>query len=158
MTAAAYDEDEDGLEAHEDLGYRGSREAEPDDLDPDEPPSPPAARTGPVQTLTSLPARPAARGDCAWCGAKDVALCQPPSGIARTICAGCQAKDNRDQVERTREAIRSLKAAAATGNTHEERQLVGQLKALVGDFQAEQTVAAIRASMDAPAAGRGGRR
>jgi hypothetical protein len=156
----AYDiDDEDDLDARADLGYAGSREAEPDDLDERHdapPPAPVSARTGLV-TTSAAPYTAGIRGDCRDCKAKDVAL-MPRGGSEsqdRVVCAKCQGAANRDQVERTREVIRSLKAAAATGDSEEERKLEAQLAYLVGVHQARETAAAIRAKLnDQPARGR----
>lgn len=143
------DEDED-VPVHADLGY--------------EPPpavAPPPA--GPPKVL-ALPASAAARGVCRDCQAGfdvpgGVMLHQPAGRIEHTICGDCQGKRNRDTVEQTREAIRDLKAAAACGNAHAERDALKRLEALVGKHQAGETIQAIRQRLEAGGGtGKGGRR
>lgn len=164
MSDPAYDlDDEDDFDARQNLGYRGSREAEPDDMDERAdapPPAPASARTGLVQTLAPGALPTEIRGDCHDCNRKDVAL-TPRGGSgdqARVVCAVCQGVANRDHVERVRDTIRALKAAAATGDFNEERKLEAQLAYLVGTHQARETAHAIRAKLnDSPTRGKGGR-
>lgn len=64
-------------------------------------------------------------------------------------CGACVGNWNRNRVEETRDTIRALKGAAATGNSDEERRCMNQLESLVGPHQAGETISAIRASLDA---------
>jgi hypothetical protein len=160
IAAHESDDEDELLDAREDLGYRGSREAEPDPDDlgePEEtPPAPAIARTGEVKAYVRAPNLCGARGDCRHCNrdeAKNVLLYPMPGHVQRTACHACVGKANRDIVERTRTCIRQLKAAAAIGNSQEERTLIGQLRTLVGAAQADQTVAAIRARLSEGAPG-----
>lgn len=128
-----HDSDEDDLRAA--IGYNAERPA-------------PAIKAPAAVRLV--------RGDCADCPAVDVALHPRCGALVRNVCADCAGKSNRRHVEDTRHTIRDLKAAAASGDSHEERAAMKRLAALVGDHQAGETIAAIRAALEAPA--KGGRR
>ena len=155
MTAIDPYDDED-LDARADIGYAGSREAEPDldELADVAPTSPASARTGPT-TAPAMPNLPGAVGNCRRCPAEKVLLFSTLSSPTPIICGRCQGNDNRGLTENIRDTIRSLKAAAACGNHSEERTLMAQLGGFVGKHQAEQTVAAIRQSLES---GKGGGR
>lgn len=74
------------------------------------------------------------------------------AGLARDTCAACVGRINRAHVERTREAVRALKTAVATGRSNDERDAMATLVAMVGAHQADQTIGAIRQSLtEAPA-------
>lgn len=156
---AGYEDDDESIDPREDLGYRGSREAEPDDLDDREAPAAPEERPlPPIAVFKSPPAMSGVRGSCRFCPAKDVMLFQTPGRMERTACAACQGRMFRDHTERTRECVRALKAAAARGDAGEERVLIAQLRGIVGTHQADETVNAIRAASERASAGAQGAR
>jgi hypothetical protein len=72
----------------------------------------------------------------------------------RKTCMTCVGRLNREHVERIRDAIRDLKAAAATGQSGAEYDAMERLRKLVGDHQAAETIKAIRDTLaQKPAAG-----
>lgn len=136
----------------------GSFDDEPEaprrsDLDgrPDRPP-PAAVYARPVVPATTL-----ARGTCRNCHAEGVALFARSTSVERVVCATCSGKENRAHVERVRETIRGLRAAAACGNSGEEYDWMARLTELVGSHQANETAKAIRDRLS-ESPGKGGRR
>lgn len=104
-------------------------------------------------------------GDCRDCGKqydadgkhRPVALFARSGGRERIVCNACSGKSHRATVERTRDVIRALTAAAACGNSGEEHDLLKQLEDLCGPHQAGETMRGIRDKIDQPAA-KGARR
>lgn len=115
-------------------------------------PAPRQVAPAPATTKPADKLEHCAAEDCE--GFKPGALLHPPP-INRPgdrdprWCAACVGDWNRRRVEQTRDTIRGLKSAAATGNSDEELRCMDQLESLVGPHQAGDTVSAIRASLDA---------
>lgn len=103
----------------------------------------PAPAAAPAVKPASLPPPGVCRGTCGDCGADDVGLHPRPGSIERRVCATCAGKAHRIRVDRTRDVIRDLRAAAELGRHEEERQLTKELRDLVGADQASQTIRAI---------------